>query len=42
MITLDMNFLIIAAVGGLLMGAGALVGAEYVRKSSGPTIESSK
>jgi hypothetical protein len=42
MITLNMNFLYIAAAGGLLMGVGALLGAEYVRKSSGPTIESSK
>ena len=42
MITLDMNFLYIAAAGGLLMGVGALFGAEYVRKSSGPVIESSK
>ena len=42
MVTLNMAFLYIAAAGGLLMGVGALLGAEYVRKSSGPTIESSK
>ena len=41
-ITLNMIFLYIAAVGGLLMGVGASVGAEYVRKSGGPTITSSK
>jgi hypothetical protein len=33
MVTLDMAFLYVATVGGLLMGLGALIGAEYVRKS---------
>jgi len=27
----------IAALGGLIMGMGALYGAEFVRKSAGPT-----
>ena len=36
MITLDMVTLSIAAVGGLMMGIGALYGAEFVRKSAGP------
>lgn len=33
MLTLDMVFLYVATFGGLLMGLGALIGAEYVRKS---------
>jgi hypothetical protein len=33
MVTLDMVFLYVATLGGLLMGLGALIGAEYVRKS---------
>jgi len=33
MAALDMIFLYVAAFGGLLMGLGALIGAEYVRKS---------
>jgi len=36
MITLDMVTLSIAALGGLMMGIGALYGAEFVRKSAGP------
>jgi hypothetical protein len=38
MLTLDMVFLYVATLGGLLMGLGALIGAEYVRKSGKPTI----
>jgi hypothetical protein len=33
MVTLDMTFLYLAVVGAILMGFGALVGAEYVRRS---------
>ena len=33
MVTLNMVFLYVAAFGGVLMGLGALIGAEYVRKS---------
>lgn len=33
MVTLDMIFLYVAAFGGVLMGLGALIGAEYVRKT---------
>ena len=33
MVTLDMVFLYVATLGGLLMGLGAFIGAEYVRKS---------
>ena len=33
MLTLDMAFLYVATFGGLLMGLGAFIGAEYVRKS---------
>ena len=33
MVTLDMIFLTVAAFGGLLIGLGALIGAEFVRKS---------
>ncbi len=38
MVTLNMLFLYISALGGLLMGLGALIGAEYVRKSGRVTI----
>jgi hypothetical protein len=38
MVTLDMVFLYVAAFGGLLMGLGALIGAEYVRKSGKVTM----
>lgn len=33
MVTLNMVFLYISAFGGILMGLGALIGAEYVRKT---------
>jgi len=33
MATLDAVFLYVATFGGLLMGLGAFIGAEYVRKS---------
>jgi len=38
MVTLDMVFLYISAFGGLLIGLGALIGVEYVRKSGKVTI----
>jgi hypothetical protein len=40
MFTLDFISLSIAALGGMLMGVGALLGAEYVRKSANPTTHS--
>jgi len=40
MVTLDMVSLSVAALGGLLMGIGALYGAEFVRKSAGPVVQS--
>jgi len=38
MVTLNMVFLYVAAFGGLLMGLGALIGAEHVRKAGKVTV----
>jgi hypothetical protein len=39
MVTLDIAYLYVAAFGAVLMGLGALIGAEYVRKSGKTTVD---